>query len=147
VDSFDDILDRVSRPSRYLGSEVNTVLKAPADVSLHMALAFPDLYDIGTSHFGMQILYDVLNRTADIYAERVFAPADDMARMLSENKRPLFSLETKTPLGQFDIIGFSLLYDSITRTSCRCSTWPASLFMRPNGTSTIRLSLPAALAR
>ena len=111
MDSFDDILDRVSRPSRYLGSEVNTVLKAPADVSLHMALAFPDLYDIGTSHFGMQILYDVLNRTADIYAERVFAPADDMARMLSENKRPLFSLETKTPLGQFDIIGFSLLYE------------------------------------
>ncbi|MGM0403469.1 MAG: TIGR03960 family B12-binding radical SAM protein [Thermodesulfobacteriota bacterium] len=109
--SPDDILGRVTRPSRYLGCEVNAVLKRPADVRLHMALAFPDLYDIGTSHFGMQILYHVLNREPDMYAERVFAPPDDMAGILAAENRPLFSLETRTPLSAFDIIGFSLLYE------------------------------------
>ena len=109
--SPEDILGRVSRPSRYLGCEINAVMKRPAGVRLHMALAFPDLYDIGTSHFGMQILYHVLNREPDIYAERVFAPADDMAEILSAEKRPLFSLETRTPLAAFDMIGFSLLYE------------------------------------
>ena len=109
--SPEDILGRVTRPSRYLGSEINAIVKHPADVRLHMALAFPDLYDIGTSHFGMQILYHVLNREPDVYAERVFAPADDMAGILAAEKRPLFSLETKTPLSAFDIIGFSLLYE------------------------------------
>jgi radical SAM family uncharacterized protein/radical SAM-linked protein len=109
--SRDDIIGLVSRPSRYLGSEINTVLKNPSDAGLHIALAFPDLYDIGTSHFGMQILYDVLNRQPDIYAERIFAPADDMAQRLVQTGRPLFSLETGTPLSEFDIIGFSLLYE------------------------------------
>jgi len=107
----DDILTRVSRPSRYLGKEVNAVFKDPAGIGLRIALAFPDLYDIGTSHFGMQILYHILNGTSDVYAERVFAPADDMAGMLRKNNLPLFSLETGTPLSRFDIIGFSLLYE------------------------------------
>ena len=105
----DDILSRVSRPSRYLGKEINAVFKDPASARLRVALAFPDLYDIGTSHFGMQILYHLLNRKNDVYAERVFAPADDMAGMLRKYNRPLFSLETGTPLARFDMIGFSLL--------------------------------------
>ncbi len=76
-----------------------------------MALAFPDLYEIGTSHFGMQILYHIVNQQPLMMAERVFAPADDMARLLREHNQPLLSLESQTPLAQFDIIGFSLLYE------------------------------------
>ena len=109
--TLDDILARVNGPSRYMGSEVNAVFKDPSTVKLHMALAFPDLYDIGTSHFGLQILYHILNRETEIYAERVFAPANDMSEILSQKKLPLFSLETATPLSKFDVIGFSLLYE------------------------------------
>ena len=76
-----------------------------------MALVFPDLYEIGTSHFGIQILYHILNKQKDIYAERVYAPAPDMEKELRENRIPMFSRETKTPLGEFGIVGFSLLYE------------------------------------
>ncbi len=106
-----DLLGKVEKPSRYLGSEVNRCVKAPDGVKLHMALAFPDLYEIGTSHFGIQILYHLLNRDADIYAERVYAPARDMEQQLRKNRMPLCSLESRTPLNRFHIIGFSLLYE------------------------------------
>ncbi|MBT8338675.1 MAG: B12-binding domain-containing radical SAM protein, partial [Desulfatitalea sp.] len=76
-----------------------------------MVLAFPDLYDIGTSHFGIQILYHLLNQRTDCYAERVFCPAADYEAQLREHRLALCSLETQTPLKQFDIIGFSLLYE------------------------------------
>ncbi len=109
--TIDDIRPLVSRPTRYLGSEINTVRKPPGSVKLRFALAFPDLYDIGTSHFGLQILYNILNRDPDIAAERVFTPGLDMASLLRREKIPLFSLETETPLAAFDIIGFSLLYE------------------------------------
>ena len=79
---LDDILPFVEKPSRYLGTEINTIKKDLNRVKLRFALAFPDLYEIGTSHFGMQILYHVLNSHADIAAERVFAPAVDMAGRL-----------------------------------------------------------------
>src|SRR6056297_1009878 len=103
VSSIDDILARVGRPSRYLGSEINAVRKDPEAVKLHMALAFPDLYEIGTSHFGIQILYSILNSQPDIYAERVFAPGIDMADQMKSADVPLFSMETRTPLSRFDI--------------------------------------------
>lgn len=106
-----DILPLVEAPSRYLGSEVNAVVKAHQDVELKIALAFPDLYEIGTSHFGLQILYHILNQRNDILAERVFTPAPDMQDYLRDRDIPLSSLETGHPLGQFDIIGFSLLYE------------------------------------
>ncbi|MDZ7833320.1 MAG: TIGR03960 family B12-binding radical SAM protein [Desulfobacterales bacterium] len=109
--TIDDIRPLVSKPSRYLGSEINTVKKPPDTVNLRMALAFPDLYDIGTSHFGLQILYQILNNEPDISAERVFTPGLDMAACLRRANLPLFSLETQTPLADFDIIGFSLLYE------------------------------------
>jgi radical SAM family uncharacterized protein/radical SAM-linked protein len=109
--SVDDIRCFVERPSRYLGNEVNVVKKSHDDVDLRVALAFPDLYDIGTSHFGLQILYHILNRDARIVAERVFAPGLDMAQKLETENRPLFALESGTPLNRFDIIGFSLLYE------------------------------------
>ncbi len=106
-----EILDKVEKPSRYLGTEVNRVVKNPQDVRLHMALAFPDLYEIGTSHFGIQILYHLLNRRSDTFAERVFAPAGDLNEQLRRHNIPLCSLESRTPLNRFHIIGFSLLYE------------------------------------
>ncbi len=111
INTLQEILPLVEQPSRYLGTEINTVKKDHADVKLRMALAFPDLYEIGTSHFGLQILYSILNKEPDIAAERVFAPGLDMEAYLRTSKIPLMSLETHTPLQRFDIIGFSLLYE------------------------------------
>ncbi|MBI9087289.1 MAG: TIGR03960 family B12-binding radical SAM protein [Desulfobacterales bacterium] len=109
--TLQDILALVDQPSRYLGSETNRVLKDSKTVRLFVALAFPDLYEIGTSHFGLQILYDLLNRRPDVAAERVYAPAADMEQQLRESGLPLASLESRTPLARFDLIGFSLLYE------------------------------------
>ena len=111
IDSLDDILPFVEKPSRYLGSEINIVRKDPGRVKLRFVLAFPDLYEIGTSHFGMQILYHILNSDPDIAAERVFAPGTDMEAILRNTGRPLFSLESRESIRRFDIIGFSLLYE------------------------------------
>ena len=109
--NLDDILPFVEKPSRYLGSEINAIKKDLSRVKLRFALAFPDLYEIGTSHFGMQILYHILNTHADIAAERVFAPAVDMEAQLRKTGQPLFSLESHEPVNHFDIVGFSLLYE------------------------------------
>jgi radical SAM family uncharacterized protein/radical SAM-linked protein len=109
--SIQDILPLIEKPSRYLGTETNRVQKNPAKVKLKFALAFPDRYEIGTSHFGMQILYHMLNRQPNIAAERVFAPAEDMDDALRACRIPLMSLETRQALKTFDILGFSLLYE------------------------------------
>ena len=111
MEHIQDILPDVDRPSRYLGGEINAIRKDLDRVDLRIALAFPDLYEIGTSHFGLQILYDLLNRRDDIAAERVFAPAPDMERQLRQRRVPLASLESGLPLARYDIIGFSLLYE------------------------------------
>ena len=109
--ALNNILPLVEFPSRYLGSEINSIKKDYADIKLSMALAFPDLYEIGTSHFGLQILYNILNNHSEIAAERVFAPFDDMEAYLRSNNIHLMSLESHKPLIDFDIIGFSLLYE------------------------------------
>ncbi len=106
-----ELLPLVEMPSRYLGNEANTIRKERSSVDLTFALAFPDLYEIGTSHFGMQILYTILNQEPEIAAERVFTPAPDMEALLKTTRTPLCSLESRTPLADFDIIGFSLLYE------------------------------------
>lgn len=106
-----DILPLVEQPSRYLGSEINTIRKDHAQMKLRIALAFPDLYEIGTSHFGIQILYHILNAHKDIVAERVFAPGTDMEASLRTAGVPVVSHESHKPIHQFDIIGFSLLYE------------------------------------
>jgi radical SAM family uncharacterized protein/radical SAM-linked protein len=109
--SIQDILPFVQMPSRYLGCEVNRIKKNWETIQLHVALAFPDLYEIGTSHFGIQILYEMLNSREDILAERVFAPAVDMEEQLRKKNMVLCSLESEIPIKKFDIIGFSLLYE------------------------------------
>lgn len=106
-----ELLPFVQKPSRYLGTEVNRIVKDPDTVKLKVALAFPDLYDIGTSHFGIQILYHQLNTQKDVLAERVFAPAKDMEDQLRQKHLPLSSLESRRAVDQFDIVGFSLLYE------------------------------------
>jgi len=109
--TIQDILPLVDRPSRYLGTEVNTYKKNLSKVPLKIALAFPDLYEIGTSHFGMQILYHILNQRRDIAAERIFSPAEDVESAMRASRLTLASLESRYPLNEFDIIGFSLLYE------------------------------------
>jgi radical SAM family uncharacterized protein/radical SAM-linked protein len=111
IANINDILPLVEQPSRYLGSEINSIKKDYDKVRLSIALAFPDLYEVGTSHFGLQILYHILNRHENIAAERVFAPAQDFETYLRALKTPLLSLENRRPLKSFDIIGFSLLYE------------------------------------
>lgn len=106
-----EILPLAAGPSRYLGTEVNSIHKKADGLKLRMALAFPDLYDIGMSHFGIQILYHILNQHDRIWAERVFAPGLDMVEQMKKTGIPLCSLESATPLSHFDIIGFSLLYE------------------------------------
>jgi len=103
-----DILPLVSKPARYLGTELNSIHKDLKGVKLKFALAFPDVYEIGMSHLGLQILYHILNSREDIAAERVFAPWVDLEHQMRVNKIPLTSLESATPLSQFDIVGFSL---------------------------------------
>ncbi len=106
-----DILARVEKPARYVGTEVNEVKKDAATVKLHMALAFPDVYEVGMSHLGLKILYSVVNARRELYAERVFAPWPDMETLLRQEGRSLRTLETGTPLGGLDLIGFSLQYE------------------------------------
>ena len=105
------LLSRVEKPGRYIGGEWNEVRKSPDSVRLRLALAFPDVYEIGMSYLGQKILYDRLNAVPDWAAERVFAPWPDMEQALRRSGWPLVSLETKTPLHRFDILGFSLLYE------------------------------------
>lgn len=107
----DEILPGVNRPGRYIGSELNIIRKEHSAVDVTVALAFPDLYEIGMSHLGIQILYDIINKLDWAAAERVFAPLVDMEQKLREKGVPLYSLETFTPLRDFDFLGFSLSYE------------------------------------
>ncbi len=102
---------RVQKPAQYLGGELNSVMKPLENIDVRFALSFPDTYEVGMSHLGLQILYDLLNRDAATWAERVFMPMADMEALLREKKLPLCSLESQTPLKNFDAVGFSLQYE------------------------------------
>ena len=99
------VLPAVSRPARYLGNEYNSIRKDWAEVPLKMALAFPDVYDVGMGHLGLKILYHIINQREDALAERVFAPWTDMEEELVQRGLPLFSLESCRPLGDFHLSG------------------------------------------
>lgn len=105
------ILPYVQKPSRYLGNEHGTTVKDPGSVSVKFALAFPDFYELGMSHIGMGIIYDVLNRKDYIACERVYLPYPDMKKKMEENNIRLFSLESREKIKNFDIVGFSLQYE------------------------------------
>ena len=102
---YNQILPRVRKPGQYAGGERNSIVKDHADVDLTVALAFPDTYSIGMSHLGLKILYHMLSARDDIAVERVFAPWTDMEDELRARGLPLYTLETFTPLGDFDVIG------------------------------------------
>ena len=109
--SIEKLLNKVEKPARYIGGEVNCVNKDPKDVDIRFAFAFPDIYEIGMSYMGLQILYNIINKQEKVYCERVFAPAQDMEKVMREEGVPLFSIETKTPIREFDIFGFTLQYE------------------------------------
>jgi len=104
-------LGKVEKPARYTGGEINAVKKDPRSVDVIFALAFPDVYEVGMSHLGTQILYAVLNSREDVACERVYAPWYDMENLLKQQGWPLFSIENRLPLSAFDIVGFSLQYE------------------------------------
>ncbi|WP_250230066.1 TIGR03960 family B12-binding radical SAM protein [Anaeropeptidivorans aminofermentans] len=107
----EEILLRVTKPARYIGGEINMVKKNPENVDIRFAFCFPDVYEIGMSHLGLEILYYFFNRREDTYCERVFAPWTDMEEIMREEKIPLFTLESFDPLNKFDFIGFTLQYE------------------------------------
>lgn len=108
---LESVIPRVRMPAQYLGAEVNMVRKDHSSVRGRLCLAFPDTYTIGMSHHGLQVLYSLMNRRSDWACERVFTPLLDMESLLRANAIPLYSLETFTPLRDFDVIGFSLQYE------------------------------------
>ncbi|MDH4320475.1 MAG: TIGR03960 family B12-binding radical SAM protein [Desulfobulbaceae bacterium] len=108
---LDAILPLVGKPSRYCGNEINVIRKAWDSVRLRMVLAFPDLYEIGMSHQGLQILYHLVNGRDDLLAERVYAPDPDMEAALRQRRAPLFSLESRRPLADFDLLGITLPFE------------------------------------
>ena len=107
----DEILLQVEKPARYTGNELNMVKKDPEKTDIRFAFCFPDVYEVGMSCLGLQILYFFLNRRDDTYCERAFAPWPDMEKAMRENNIPLYSLETFTPLNEFDFVGFTLQYE------------------------------------
>ncbi len=111
ADNQADALTQVSRPSRYLGGELGSICKLEAGIEVRMALAFPDVYEVGMSHIGFPILYHILNSLDWAAAERVYSPWPDMEQWLREQQEPLCSLESSRALGDFDIIGFTLQYE------------------------------------
>ena len=108
-ETLDKLYAAVEKPARYLGGEWNEIVKDEA--ALRFAMCFPDVYEIGMSHLGSRILYHVLNEQPEIACERVYAPWTDMEQQLRAEKLPVFSLETKRGLREFDVVGFSLLYE------------------------------------
>ena len=108
---IDRLMSRVQKPSRYLGCEFGSEKKDPKSVDVRYAFLFPDVYEVAMSHLGMKILYHTLNRRVDTYCERVCSPWPDMEALMKEEGVPLFSLETRTPVGEFDILGITLQYE------------------------------------
>ena len=104
-------LINVEKPARYTGGEFNEIVKNHAEMLSSYAFCFPDTYEVGMSHLGMRIMYYVINKRESTVCERVFAPWIDMEKLMRANNIPLFSLETKKPLGEFDIVGFTLQYE------------------------------------
>lgn len=107
----DRILLKVEKPAKYTGNEWNMVKKPLDNIKMRFAFCFPDDYEIGMSHLGMKILYHILNKREEVYCERAFAPWVDMERLMRENDLPLYTLETYTPLSEFDMLGFTLQYE------------------------------------
>ncbi|MGI6733098.1 MAG: TIGR03960 family B12-binding radical SAM protein [Anaerovoracaceae bacterium] len=108
---LEQLLPLVAKPGRYIGGELNSVEKDTKDIVTRFGFAFPDTYEIGMSYLGLQIIYKLLNDLPEVYCERIFAPALDMEQLMREWGLPLFTLETKTPVSELDMLGFTLQYE------------------------------------
>lgn len=107
----DEILMRVEKPARYIGNEVNSVVKERSKIAIRFAMCFPDVYEIGMSYLGIQILYDMFNRMEDVWCERVYSPWPDLDAIMREQQIPLFALESQEPIRDFDFLGITLQYE------------------------------------
>lgn len=107
----DEILMQVEKPARYIGNEVNAVMKDKATIDVRFAMCFPDVYEIGMSHLGIQIIYDMLNQFEDVWCERVYSPWVDLDKIMRKEKIPLFALESQEPVKNFDFLGITLQYE------------------------------------
>ena len=107
----DEILMKIDKPARYIGNELNSVCKNKDGVSIRFAMCFPDVYEIGMSHLGIQILYDMFNRRDDVYCERVYSPWMDLDPIMREQKIPLFAVESQDPIKKFDFLGITIQYE------------------------------------
>ena len=107
----DEILLSIEKPARYIGGEVNMKIKNPKEVDIRFCMCFPDVYEIGMSHLGIQILYDILNRREDTYCERVYSPWVDLDKLMREQNIPLFALESQDPIKEFDFLGITIQYE------------------------------------
>ncbi|PHS34991.1 MAG: B12-binding domain-containing radical SAM protein [Alkaliphilus sp.] len=110
-EKIDDLLCKVEKPGQYLGSEINSIHKVVNDDTIRYCTCFPDIYEIGMSHLGTQILYHLINTIEDVFCERVFAPASDLEKLMREKKLALFALESRDVLKNFDFLGFTLQYE------------------------------------
>ncbi|MCF6463699.1 B12-binding domain-containing radical SAM protein [Clostridium sp. Cult1] len=111
INKFDKVLKKVEKPARYIGMEKNSIKKDLNKVKVKFAFAFPDIYEVGMSHLGLHILYNLLNQEEDIACERVFAPWTDMEEEMTKENIPLFTLENREPIKNFDFVGFTLQYE------------------------------------
>lgn len=107
----DEILLKIEKPARYIGNEVNSVMKDPRKVDIRFAMCFPDVYEIGMSHLGIQILYDMLNSREDVWCERVYSPWIDLDQIMRRENIPLFALESQEPVRSFDFLGITIQYE------------------------------------
>ena len=107
----DEVLLSIEKPARYIGGEVNSVMKDKEEVDIRFAMCFPDVYEIGMSHLGIQILYDMFNRREDTWCERVYSPWLDLDKILKEKKIPLFALESQDPVRDFDFLGITIQFE------------------------------------
>ena len=107
----DDILLNIEKPARYIGGEVNSVMKDKDEVDIRFAMCFPDVYEIGMSHLGIQILYDMFNRREDVWCERVYSPWTDLDKVMRLQKIPLFALESQDPVKEFDFLGITIQFE------------------------------------
>ena len=107
----DEILLNIEKPARYIGGEVNSVMKDKNEVDIRFAMCFPDVYEIGMSHLGIHILYDMFNRREDTWCERVYSPWIDLDRIMREQHIPLFALESQDPIQDFDFLGITIQYE------------------------------------
>ena len=107
----EEILLKVEKPARYIGGEINSVVKDPSQVDIRFAFCFPDVYEIGMSHLGIQILYDMFNRREDVWCERVYSPWPDLDRIMRQEHIPLYALESQDPVRDFDFLGITIQYE------------------------------------